>query len=328
VDARFFPFAQLKGGKFKTPFGLERLQSASAIRFVERSLANNLVPNRDLGVELHGELWNSAVSYSAAWLNGVNDGGSSEEFGDFDSNVDKDAAARLFVHPFLNTGIVPLQGLGLGAAISFVDAPGNPTAPNLPKYKTPGQRTFFQYQFDPADATKTTFAYGDRLRLSPQAYYYYGPFGLLGEYVTVSQDVRRDTGVLIRKDELNHDAWQVAVSYGLTGEDSTYKGVTPKSPFSIDNGTWGALELVGRYSELNVDEDTFIGGGDSFADPVKSAEKAASWAIGLNWYLNPNLKLVLDYEQTSFDGGGGGDADAPLDREDEKVLLSRFQLAF
>jgi phosphate-selective porin OprO and OprP len=56
VDARFQPWLQIKGGKFKTPFGIERLQSASAIRFVERALPNNLVPNRDIGGELHGEL--------------------------------------------------------------------------------------------------------------------------------------------------------------------------------------------------------------------------------------------------------------------------------
>ena len=327
VDARFFPWAQLLGGKFKTPFGIERLQSASAIRFVERALPNNLVPNRDLGVELHGDLWNGAVSYAAAWLNGVSDGGSSDEFGDFDSNVDKDAAARLFVHPFLNSDIVPLQGLGLGAAVSFVDASGNPTAPNLPRYKTPAQRTFFQYRFTEGDPSNT-IADGDRLRISPQAYYYYGPFGLLGEYVTVSQEVSRVLATGVRRDELDHDAWQVAASYVLTGEASTFKGVTPKSPFSIDNRTWGALELVGRYSELNIDEDTFSGGGDSFADPTRSAQEAAAWAVGFNWYLNQNLKLVLDYEQTSFEGGGGGTADAPEDREDEQALLSRIQLAF
>ena len=56
VNARFLPWLQIKAGKFKTPFGIERLQSASAIRFVERALPNNLVPNRDIGGELHGEL--------------------------------------------------------------------------------------------------------------------------------------------------------------------------------------------------------------------------------------------------------------------------------
>ncbi len=146
VDARFLPWLQVKGGKFKTPFGIERLQSASAIRFVERALPNNLVPNRDIGGELHGELGGGAFSYSLAGLNGVNDGRSSDDIGDIDNNVDKDFAGRIFAHPFLNTSIVPLQGLGFGFAASYVDAGGSPDAPNLPNYRTSGQQRFFAYR--------------------------------------------------------------------------------------------------------------------------------------------------------------------------------------
>ncbi|MGH8658967.1 MAG: OprO/OprP family phosphate-selective porin [Gammaproteobacteria bacterium] len=324
VDARLFPWFQVKGGKFKTPFGIEQLQSASSIRFVERALPNNLVPNRDIGVEVHGDIGSGVLSYSAAWLNGVNDGRSSEDFGDFDNNVDKDLAARIFAHPFQNTGVVPLQGFGLGFAVSYVDASGNTASTNLPDYRTPGQQRFFAYR----TGSTATVADGERLRLSPQAYYYYGPFGLLGEYVCVSQDVRRTVGATSRSDELRHEAWQIAASYMLTGEDSTYKGVKPKRPVSLANGTWGALELAFRYSELNLDQDSFAGGSNSFADPTTAAEEAAAWAMGLNWYLNNNVKFVLDYEQTDFEGGGGGTASSPLDREDEKVLLSRIQLYF
>src|SRR5918999_1363060 len=309
VDARFLPWLQLKGGKFKTPFGIERLQSASNIRFVERALPNNLVPNRDIGAELHGDLGQGLLSYSFAWLNGVNDGRSSEDFGDVDNNVDKDVAARIFAHPFQNTGLVPLQGLGVGFAVSYVDARGNATSTNLPEYRTPGQQRFFAYR----GGSTATIANGERLRLSPQGYYYYGPFGLLAEYVTVSQEVERTIAGLTREGELDHDAWQVAVSYVLTGEDSTYKGVK----LSIENGTWGALEIKARYSELDLDEDTFTGGANSFADLTTAAEEATAWAVGFNWYLNQNVKLVLDYEHTTFEGGGGGTAASPRDREDE-----------
>jgi Phosphate-selective porin len=146
VDARFLPWFQVKGGKFKTPFGIERLQSASALKFVERALPNNLVPDRDLGIELHGDLFNGVLIYSLAYLNGVNDGSTSESFGDIDPNDSKDAVARLFAHPFKHSGFIPLQGLGLGAAVSYVEAGGNPTSTNLPSYRTAGQQTFFSYR--------------------------------------------------------------------------------------------------------------------------------------------------------------------------------------
>ena len=52
VAARFRPWSVVTAGKFKVPVGLERIQSASDIRFIERAFPTSLVPNRDLGVQL------------------------------------------------------------------------------------------------------------------------------------------------------------------------------------------------------------------------------------------------------------------------------------
>ena len=46
----FQPWFAVTAGKFKVPVGLERLQSANDIRFVERAFPTSLLPNRDLGV--------------------------------------------------------------------------------------------------------------------------------------------------------------------------------------------------------------------------------------------------------------------------------------
>ena len=125
--------------------------------------------------------------------------------------------------------------------MSYVDARGSTTSPNLPDYRTSGQQRFFSYRTSTDDPASNTFADGERLRLSPQGYYYYGPWGLLAEYVSVSQDVDRAVGATIRDEDLHHDAWQIAGSYVLTGEESTYKGVKPVRPFSIRERTLGRL---------------------------------------------------------------------------------------
>ena len=57
--------------------------------------------------------------------------------------------------------------------------------------------------------------------------------------------------------------------------------------------------------------------------PRQLARSAKAWAVGLNWYLNRNLRLMFDYEHTKFEGGA-----ATGDREDEKIFFSRFQIAF
>jgi len=321
IDTRFDPRAKLRAGKFKTPFGIERLQSASDIRFVQRALPNNLVPNRDIGLQLHGELGGGAFQYAVAALNGVSDGRSSEDAGDVDNNGDKDVAARVFGYPFFTSDSYWLRGLGVGFAATYADQRGDPTnTPLPPQYRTPGQQPFFAYR---AGATGT-YADGERVRWSPQLSWYAGSFGVLGEYVKVRQDVARRAPVGFRTATLEHDAWQLALNWVLTGEEASYKDIKPKAPFALGGDGWGAFELVARASALDLDDASFDGGTASFADPASAASEARAVAIGLNWYLNRNLKYVLDFERTSFDGGAPGGRD----RASEKAVLGRVQVTF
>jgi len=119
-------------------------------------------------------------------------------------------------------------------------------------------------------------------------------------------------------------AWQVAASFFLTGEEAAFRGFKPNSVFSLDQGTWGTFEVVARVQELDVDDAAFAGGVDSFADPAVSSSRASAWGIGLNWYLNENVKWAFDYEQTRFDGGAAGGSD----RKDEEAFLLRMALGF
>ncbi|HEX7416950.1 MAG TPA: porin [Steroidobacteraceae bacterium] len=322
VVGHFEPFFNVTAGKFKSPFGIERLQSAYDIRFAERALPNNIVPNRDIGVQIGGDLFGGALSYAIALQNGVPDGGSSDgnTTPDADNNNDKDVALRLFAQPFKSSDVFALRGLGLGIAAMQSHGVGSTTNTLLGTYKTPGQQTLFSYR----TGASATFADGERFRWSPQLYYYSGAFGLLGEFVGVSQGVTRTVGTTTRHDTLNHSSWQLQLGYVLTGEDESYKSPIPQRPYEKGSLGWGALELVARYSELKFDAGSFTGGANSFADPSVAIARASAWAAGLNWYLTQNTKVVLDYELTKFRGG----AAAGRDRPDEKTLFSRLQISF
>lgn len=269
LDAHPWTWGKLRVGKYKAPVGLERLQSGSELLFVERGLPTNLVPNRDVGAQLHGELFDGAFSYAFGAFNGVADGGS----GDLDNNDSKEFAGRLFAQPFRIFSIEELQGLGIGLAGTYGDQRGSTGSPFLPTLRTQGQQAFFTYRSD-GTAAGTTVANGIHSRFAPQGYYYYGPFGFLGEYVKSYQRVQRGS----THATLDNDAWQVAVSYVLTGENASYRSVSPARPFDLTKGTWGALELAARYGELNVDKKAF----PFFADPTRAARVAESWGLGLN----------------------------------------------
>ena len=64
--------------------------------------------------------------------------------------------------------------------------------------------------------------------------------------------------------------------------------------------------------------------GHTYADSKTDAvSKATAYGVGVNWYPWNTVKLSVNYELTSFEGGA-----ATGDRADEKALLSRFAVNF
>jgi phosphate-selective porin OprO/OprP len=312
VDLKLSTGFKVRAGKFKSPIGLERLVSGAEMPFIERAFPTSIAPNRDVGVMAFGDVLANRLSWAAGVSNGVPDGASA----DTDVREGKDVVARLFAHPFRSKGHERLQNLGFGLAGTFGTEHGLAVSPGLPTYRTPGQVPFARYRLDAASLANSTLADGDRWRVSPQGYYYTGPFGVLGEYIVSSQQVRRETSTA----RLETNAWQLGLSYVLTGEDSTYRGVAPRTVFDRSKRTWGAFELTGRVHGLSLDDDAF----PTYANPSVSARTARAWGICTNWFLNRALKVTLDYDETHFDGGSpnGGD------RKPEHAVLTRFQVAY
>ena len=322
---RYSPAFQIQAGKFKAPVGLEYLQSDTYTFFNERSLVTGLVPGRDLGFALRGDIAGGVLSYSAGIFNGVGDARNTSNIG-FQDN--REFNGRLFVQPFKTTGIAALQNFGVGVGGSWGDASITNTL-GLPAstggsstsagYFTDGQQQFFAY-------TNGVVAGHTHWRLSPQASYYYGPLGLIAEYAISDQQVQRTVGATTFNADLRHTAWEISGGWVLTGEDATFNGVTPKHPFNPHNGQWGALQVVGRYADLDIDNAAF----PIFANPA-SASEARSWSAGLNWYLNRNIRVSASYSHTSFTGGAGGSpgsAPGSVSSHPEEVFFTRVQIAF
>jgi phosphate-selective porin OprO/OprP len=303
---------QFKFGKFKVPVGLELLQSDSWAFFAERSLVTNLVPNRDLGIQASGDVFDGELNYTVGVFNGVSDAGSSSNA---DVDNDKDLAARLWYTPFKNAPGSALQGLGFGVGGSI----GRQKAFNSTTFRTDGQQVFFRYTAGVADG-------GQVWRLSPQLDYRAGPFGLQAEYAVSTNNFRAAANT--PKIEHQNKAWQVSGGYVLTGEDSSYNGVVPKTNFDWAAGTWGAFEATARYSTLSVDDNAYSG----FASAnVWGADQANAWALGLNWYVSKAIRFTFNYYQTSFDFAsvaGPVAAQNAVLRSDEKAFVTRFQLSF
>jgi phosphate-selective porin OprO/OprP len=94
--------------------------------------------------------------------------------------------------------------------------------------------------------------------------------------------------------------WYGVLSYSLSGETHDYDPTTAsfrnlKPAHPLDEGGWGAWEIAGRFSNIDLD---FL--------PLKSAATGGVpggdqnvWTVGLNWYPTNGLKFQLDFYNIS-----------------------------
>jgi len=299
LDIHFWPELRLRAGQFKVPFSYEELFSDNHIDFVERSVADNLVPSRDLGAMLHGSLFGGIVSYAGGIFNGSGQNVA-------DTNDSKDLAARLVVAPFKQSDLPWLKNFQFGGDVTWGDEDSGQSL----RGRTDGQFVFF-------NRINTR---GDRLRYSGEASYYTGPFTLYGEYIQ-TQEERKGLGTGGRDlPDLDGRGWYLTATYLLTGETKVPgQPVIPTrwaSPVGPQRG-WGAWELAARFAQLD------------FRAKDITANRVNALTLGVNWYLTPNVKWLFNFVQnwfsdekrTPFSG------ETPRGRE-EWEILTRLQLWF
>ena len=303
------PELQLRAGKDKSQFGIERLQSATQMVFVERAFPSSLAPNRDIGVWVRGDLAGRKVHYAIGIVDGVADNAVLE--GETDGVLEYNA--HVLISPFASHPA--LGDLAVGGATTFGPTHGSLTAPGLTSIRSAAQATIVKYTTG-ADSAATAVADGYRTRLAAHGYYYRGPAGVLVEYVRDHEPV----SLLGVHTSVDDHAWQVAGSLALTpGDHPSYKGIRPVHPFDPSKSHYGAVELGVRFSRLSIDDASAEAGITSAAS---SAQTAREFTLGANWYLSEVVKLQLDYALTQLTPFAGG-----AERPSEHVLATRLQAA-
>jgi phosphate-selective porin OprO/OprP len=141
-----------------------------------------------------------------------------------------------------------------------------------------------------------------------------GPFSLQGEYYhafTGGSEVGN----------LRFWGGYLQVSYFLTGEHRIYdtangifSRIKPKNDFHPLKGTWGAWEVAARLSYLDLNH-----GGD-----IKGGQET-NLTLGLNWYLNPNIRLMFNYIRAHVEDRK---TYPPVDKGNANIFQTRLQFAF
>lgn len=273
-------------GQQKAPFGLEANSTDALNSFLERGMANAAFGA--VGAERRV---GATVAYQTDKLNatiGVFGSGEAVQRNESTPDETYGVNGRITWDPILDTGRL----LHVGASAYKVAGIAGHTLSNIgdrPGSRIDGGRLVqatipgtSPSGLAPTGARNTTY-YG------LEAAGVFGPFSLQGEYNHLSVD-RFGTASTV-----NFDGYYVFGSFFITGESRVFKNgnvdrIKPFTDFNPRKGGWGAFELLARYDVLDLTDD----GLQSIAgDPVN--KKGDSWTLGLNWYLNPNVRFVANY---------------------------------
>ena len=128
-------------------------------------------------------------------------------------------------------------------------------------------------------------------------------FYLGGEYMNFTAD--RQASGLKAADHPNFSGWFVEGTWVLTGEPRQYSPSAMNNeygafnaprvanPFSFSGDSWGAWEVAVRYSDTNLNwHESFAGTAVAQAGIAGGDERIV--ALGLNWYLNQNIRIMVD----------------------------------
>ncbi|MDX2273937.1 MAG: porin [Hyphomonadaceae bacterium] len=253
----------VRAGNFIAPFSMEDLGSSNETMFMERSLAQTLAPGYGLGAGAFYE--GRHFSLAGAYFDGALD---SEE--STPSNQGRGAAARLTYSPIEHRRTT----LHLGAGIA-------------------------RHEFDTGDVLRFTAdpeahlastavrsgAIADAEAMTSynlEAAFARGPLLLQAQFITT--EVARTAGA-----DLSFDGHYAQAGWIITGESYRYGDSTGVFRGPRPRRAYGALELAARASSLDLSE----------AGPTRGS--ADNVTLGLNWYVNQNVRLMANYVHSEVD---------------------------
>ncbi len=264
----------IRFGHFKEPFGLEEQNSSNYMPFMERSIMNEaLVPSRNTGLMI----FNTAFDERMTWAAGVFI--DTDDFGDGEFNDGIHFTGRVTALPwYVDDGEKLLH---LGVSYSYQDHKRDPV-----RYRTRPEA-----HLAPRFADTGDFMASDTNLVGAEASVVLGPLAFQAEYVHAFVDN-------VQREDPSYNGFYFLTSYFLTGEHRVYNKkngafdrVEPKKNFGQDDGI-GAWEVAGRYSYLNLEEGGVRGG------------RLDDFTLGVNWYLNPNTRLMWNYGFADAENSG------------------------
>ncbi|MDD5559100.1 porin [Candidatus Methylomirabilis sp.] len=287
----YAPWAKVKVGQFRDMFSLEMITASQDLDFAERSVATRaLAPDLQLGLQLSGNVKLAnvlPVFYSAGVFNGC--GRIDQCKGGIDNDGDKEVLGRFAFAPPMPFGNLTI---GLNADYRTFRIVKNSGATDVNGVTTPVVGTSF-HRFNPVGPTGVALAgngvggtqngfliNGNRVTGGGDFAFDFYPFLVKGEYLYATQE--RDA---LGAGGSNLDNLIMQGGYGTVG-------------YWIFGNKRSGLLAIGRYEHFRVDDRS--GAFNAAAGTSEKPMEMRSGTAGLNWYVNPSVRVRANYIATSL----------------------------
>ena len=289
-------------GHMKEPFNLEWMYSSNHLTFLERGLNFAFVPRRNIGFAAYNNAFNERISWSGGIFRNTDNFGDGK--GDRSTEGSYNVTGRLTAVPWYEDKGRKLMHTGI--SYSYQNA-----FENRVRYNSNPEINLADNFLDTGNITAESVNL-----FNPELALVYGPFSFQAEYTHA--DINQKRGV---DNDLHFSGFYAYASYFVTGENRTYikRNGAFGRPEPHKNFHWGsgegkgAVELAARYSELDLSDDGVEGG------------RLQDITAGINWYLNPNTRVTLNYVHASVDRRIG---DVRLNNDTADMLALRFYIDF
>ena len=291
------PHSDIRVGKFKEDISLVEITSSKYITFMARPMLTEFAGGRDLGVRLGGRADGGDLNYGVGVYRArVGDApGASQGDGDYKGT------GRVTYVPWSRDENRKLVHVGASGSFASLD----PEDPSVEAHEPEVHLAPDFLDTGPLDAEHTT-------RLGLESALVYNSFSVRAEVL------RQRYGLDAEGGAPTFDSWYVAGSYFLTGESRPYDGggfgrVAPNEHVRAGNDDGlGAWEVAARFSAMDLSDGGVVGGA------------ASTITLGVNWYLNPSVRVMANYTHATVEdavGTAGADGTG-------RFLSMRVQLDF
>jgi phosphate-selective porin OprO and OprP len=280
----------VEGGIMDLPYTLDEASSSNDIPFMERAASGITATNIAAGDfrSTAGARWYTDTFWAGAYATGpatgaihsassINPPGTTEQLGAFtrvagqivsgkDYSLHIGGDAEWLIHP-------PHNLIANTQTLTLSDRP--------------------ELRIDPTTLVSTGAIAGvsGAQVYSAEAAGTYGPLFFQGEYFWYNID----RNAFAPLPSLRFQGGYAEAAYVLTGETrlynpaaASYGGIIPANPFSLTGGGWGAWEIAGRYSTIDLNDR--VGSAIGVA-----GGRQTIYTLALNWYANRNVRLMFDY---------------------------------